>query len=199
MTHKVCLVRPAFRPMTVPEPQQIHSVSPPLKRIGGAAGVQAEVFDVQRQHLAGPGGGLVQHPPQGLLSQRNVATSQRPVDRRAGHRAGGVEVLAAPSGAGRQDRGRAAGWRRTRTAGGHGAAVAVPSRRGPLPPQLLQQAGQFLPADLGQRAAGAKPGEQPVQHAGVAAPGVRAGVPRPGQEGAGRGLDRAGVPVPAKA
>jgi len=73
------------------------------------------------------------------------------------------------------------------------AAVAVPSRRGPLPPELLQQAGQFLPANLGQPAAGAQPGEQPFQHAGVAAAGVRAGVPRLGQEGVGRGLDRAGV------
>ena len=45
------------------------------------------------------------------------------------------------------------------------------------PQSCVQQPGQFLPADLGQRAAGAEPGEQPVQHAGVAAPGVRVGVP----------------------
>ena len=68
----------------------------------GAAGVQVEVFDVQRQDFAGAGGGFVEHPPQGLLPQRNVAAGQRPVDRRPGHSAGGVEVLAAPFGAGRQ-------------------------------------------------------------------------------------------------
>ena len=32
---------------------------------------------------------------------------------------------------------------------GHSAAVAVPGRRGALPPELLQQPGQFLSADLG--------------------------------------------------
>jgi len=79
-------------------------------------------------------------------------------------------------------------------AGAVAIAIAVPGRRGPLPPELVQQPGQFLPADLGQRAVGAEPGEQPVQHAGVAAPGVRVGVPRRGQEGVGCGLDRAGVP-----
>ena len=66
--------------------------------------------------------------------------------------------------------------------------------RGAPPPELLQQAGQFLPADLGQRAVGAEPVEQPVQHTGVAAAGVRVGVPRRGQERVGRGLDRTGVP-----
>jgi hypothetical protein len=107
-----------------------------------------------------------------VSTQRNVAAGQRPVDRRAGHRAG-VEVLAAPFGAGRQDRGGQVGWRRTRTARRPRRRRCGSRSPGRTAPQLLQQAGQFLPADLGQRAAGAEPGEQPVQHAHVAAADVQ--------------------------
>jgi len=49
------------------------------------------------------------------------------------------------------------------------------------------------PGGGGSRAAGAEPGEQPVEHAGVAAASVGAGVSRRGQEGVGRGLDCGGV------
>ena len=72
--------------------QQVRGAGAPADPFGvaalgadrGAAGVQVEVVDVQRQHLAGAGGGLVEHPPQGLLPQRHVTTGQRPVDRRVG-------------------------------------------------------------------------------------------------------------------
>ena len=140
----------------------------------GAAGIQVEVFDVQRQDLAGAGGGLVEHPPQGLLPQRHVAAGEYSVDRRPGHCADGVEVLAAPFGAGREHRGGRPAGGASGQPGGHGAAVAVPGRRGALPLQLVQHAGQVLAADLGQRAASAEAGEQAVQHAGVAAAGIEA-------------------------
>jgi hypothetical protein len=54
----------------------------------GAAGVQVEVFDVQRQHLARTGGGLVEHPPQGLLPQRHVPGGTAPGRSLAGARHG---------------------------------------------------------------------------------------------------------------
>jgi hypothetical protein len=82
-------------------------------------------------------------------------------------------MLATPFGTGRQDRCRQPAGGAPRQPGGHRAAVAVPGRRGPLPPQSLQQVGQFLPGDLGQRAGRAEPGEHAVQYAGVAAAGVR--------------------------
>jgi hypothetical protein len=99
---------------------------------------------------------------QGLLPQRNVATGQRPVDRRRG--TAGVALRCSR--------------RRSALAGRTGAcsrlaahqdsqAVTAPRLRFQVvgarcPPELLQQAGQVLPADLGQRTAGAKLGEQPA-------------------------------------
>jgi hypothetical protein len=66
----------------------------------GAAGVQVEVFDVEGQDFAGPGGRLVEQPPEGFLPQWHVAAGQRAFDRRAGHRPGGVGRFAAPFAAG---------------------------------------------------------------------------------------------------
>jgi hypothetical protein len=48
------------------------------------------------QDLAGPGDGLVQHPPQRLLPQRDVAAGQQPLDAAPGQRLGTVAVLPAP-------------------------------------------------------------------------------------------------------
>jgi hypothetical protein len=62
----------------------------------GAAGVQVQILDVERQHLTGTRGGLIQHAPQRFLPQWHVATSQRPFDRRAWQGVGGVGGLAAP-------------------------------------------------------------------------------------------------------
>jgi hypothetical protein len=121
--------------------QQVRGAGAPANPFGvaalgtdrGTAGVQVEVFDVQRQHLAGAGGGLVEHPPQGLFPQRHVTAGQQPVNRWPGHDTGGVDVLTAPFGAGRQDRcGQPAGGV-PRQPGGHGAAVAVPGCRAHCP------------------------------------------------------------------
>ena len=76
--------------------------------------------------------------PRSGTSQRDSARS---IAGRVRHRAGGVEVLAAPSGAAPAGPVSAAGCRHTRTATRHDASVAVPGRRGALSPQLSQQAG----------------------------------------------------------
>jgi hypothetical protein len=55
--------------------------------------LQVEVLDVQRQDFGGTGGGLVEHPPQGLLLERDVAAGQQPVDGGLDDRAGLVGPL----------------------------------------------------------------------------------------------------------
>jgi hypothetical protein len=47
---------------------------------GGAAVLRVEVFDVEGEDLGDTGGGLVEHPPQRLLAQRDVAARQQPLD-----------------------------------------------------------------------------------------------------------------------
>jgi hypothetical protein len=124
----------------VPEPQQIHSVSPPLERIGArrASRPGSSMFSASTSLARAAVSYSICHG--GLLPQRNVAASQRPVDRRAGYRVGGVEVLAAPSGAGRQDRGGQPTGGAPGQPGGHGAALRF-QVAGAAAPQLLQQAG----------------------------------------------------------
>ncbi|MGW4958815.1 hypothetical protein ACWEPL_16430 [Nonomuraea sp. NPDC004186] len=76
-------------------------MAPPLDRTGGAAVLQVEVFDVQGEDFGGAGGGLVRHPPQRLLAQRDVAAGQQPVDGGLRDRAGLVGALLAAFGVGR--------------------------------------------------------------------------------------------------
>jgi hypothetical protein len=62
-----------------------------------------------------------------------------------------------------------------------------------LSPQPVEQVGQLVTGDGGQAPVGAEFGEEPVQHAGVAAAGIRVGAARRGQEGIDGGLDGGGV------
>jgi len=55
-------------------------LSPSLGAGGCPALLQVEVFDVDGGDLAGPGGGLVQHPPPCLFPQRDVTAGQQPLD-----------------------------------------------------------------------------------------------------------------------
>ncbi|MER5325110.1 hypothetical protein [Streptosporangium roseum] len=50
--------------------------------------LQVEIFDIEGKDPGGPDGGLVEHPPQRPLTQRDVAARQQPADRDLGDRAG---------------------------------------------------------------------------------------------------------------
>ena len=63
---------------------------------GCPALLEVEFFDAEGEDLAGAGGGLVQHPPQRLSPQRDVAAGRQLLDPGAGQRPGGVAVLGVP-------------------------------------------------------------------------------------------------------
>jgi hypothetical protein len=60
-------------------PQVIHMMSPPLAVILACLLGRSQTLDVEREHRAGTGGGLIQHPPQRLLPQRHVSPPAEPV------------------------------------------------------------------------------------------------------------------------
>ena len=79
---------------------------------------QIQVFHVQGQQLVGAGGGLIQQPPQGSLSQREIAASKQLLKLAAGESPGAVDPLAAP-------------LKVTGRVAGQPASAAPPADRGP--------------------------------------------------------------------
>ncbi|MGO9790164.1 MAG: hypothetical protein ACLP8S_11930 [Solirubrobacteraceae bacterium] len=79
----------------MPVPEWTHSISPPLERIGARRLLEVELLDVEGEDLAGAGGGLVEHPPQRLLPQRDVAARELTLDRSIREILRGVDVLLA--------------------------------------------------------------------------------------------------------
>lgn len=68
---------------------------PPLT-VSLATVVEVAIHDVELQHRAGAGGGLLQHPPQHVVAQRDVAPGADPVHDRPVHGLDLVDEFLAP-------------------------------------------------------------------------------------------------------
>jgi hypothetical protein len=55
---------------------------------------QVQIFHVQGQEFVGAGGGLIQQPPQGSLSQREITAGKQPLELATGEGSGAVDLLA---------------------------------------------------------------------------------------------------------
>ena len=80
-------------------------MSPPLERIGARRLSRSSLLDVEREDLAGSGGGLVEHAPQRLLTQRQITARELALDCGLRQILRGVDVFLASLAADR-DRGR---------------------------------------------------------------------------------------------
>ena len=161
----------------------------------GAPVGQVEVVGVERQDLGRPGRGLVEHPPERPLAQRDVLAGEQLADLGAGQRAGPVGPrLAADEQPGwvRADPPLAlpVGGRRAQ-----GVQRDVPCGRGALAPLLAEPGGDALGADLVQRGLAAERGCQAAQDAAIRA--VGAGLLGPAQRGQVRGDGQPGGVGPA--
>ena len=126
---------------------------------GRSAVGEVELLDVEREDLGGARGGLIQHPPQRLLAQRDLAAGELAVDRSLGQVAGVVGVLGAALAVGRQRRrGPAFGALAPGQPGADRGAVAVPRRRGRVIPELVQRIGDLVRVDLRELASGVELG-----------------------------------------
>jgi hypothetical protein len=123
----------------------------------GAAVFEVEVLDVEVQHRASPGGGLVEHPPQGPFAQRDVPAGADPVDLGTvdgqGVVIGFVAALAARRNRGGSPSGLGAAPTEPRA---DRSAVAVPGRRRRRVPEAVEGVFDLDVVDGGEVAVGAQ-------------------------------------------